>query len=159
MREDRCRQRGHLGLGLETAIISNSAQRYEFCRRKCGCRFSLSICTVLSNSHTSLRPVSTADYHPIFMAIICTETTVLRYSASTVLPDHKHEAVNIECLDWNPSNIMILPCVVPDRVKYQHVMYLTSANLILLPNLSGWMSHRLKPGDTRWTTRDGIMEW
>jgi hypothetical protein len=59
---------------------------------------SFSIGIVLRNSHKSSRPVSTADNYSVFMAVVCTETSALRYSTSTVLPDHKHEAVNFECL-------------------------------------------------------------
>jgi len=59
---------------------------------------ALSICIALCNSHRFSRPVSTADNYSVFMAVICTETSALLYSPSTVLPDQKHEAVNFECL-------------------------------------------------------------
>ena len=60
-----------------------------------GVSFSTGI--ALRNSHRSLLPVSTADNYFIFKAV-CAEISALLYSPSTVLPDHKHEAVNFECL-------------------------------------------------------------
>jgi hypothetical protein len=100
------------------------------------------------------------------MAVICTEISALRYSTSTVLPDHKHEAVNFEYLVWYRPNIIIPPCVVSDWLKYQYGCLFTPefclwilSSLIFLSNLSGWMSHRWNPGENRWTTRDGMREW
>jgi len=57
-----------------------------------------SICIALRNSHRPSLTVSTAENVSVFMAVVCTETSALLYSPSTVLPDHKHEAVNFECL-------------------------------------------------------------
>ena len=55
---------------------------------------SFSIGIVLRNSHRFSLPVSTADNYSVFMAVVCTETSALLYSPSTVLTDHKHERVN-----------------------------------------------------------------
>jgi len=105
---------------------------------------ALSICIELRNSHRSWRPVSTADNYSVFMAVVCTETSALRYSTSTVLPDHKHEAVNFECPVWYRPNIIILPCMVCDWVKYSiwpfaytWIMSLILSSVIFLFNLPG----------------------
>jgi hypothetical protein len=57
-----------------------SVQIYGSCGRRCGCRVSVNICTILRHSHRSSRTVSTTDSQPIFMAVVCTDT-----SASTVV--------------------------------------------------------------------------